>query len=73
MSDYYGLEGLSGSYDPLFHERRNYRNGWPVNWTEILRKGGVKEPPGYQETVRSCREEPYVAPKKKGGKKGGKR
>ena len=44
-----------------------------MNWTEILRKGGVKEPPGYLETVRSCREEPYVAPKKKGGKKGGKR
>ena len=28
-----------------------------MNWTEILRKGGVPEAPGYQELVALIREE----------------
>jgi hypothetical protein len=29
-----------------------------VNWTEILSKGGVPEPPGYQETVETMAAKP---------------
>ena len=30
-----------------------------MNWTEILRRGGVPEPPGYQETLERLRQNPY--------------
>tara|TARA_R100001163_G_C5056224_1_gene192627 strand:- start:1652 stop:1786 length:135 start_codon:yes stop_codon:yes gene_type:complete len=29
-----------------------------VNWSEILRKGGVPEPPGYVETVAKVSSKP---------------
>ncbi len=29
-----------------------------MNWTEILRKGGVPEPPGYQEAVDAMAAKP---------------
>jgi hypothetical protein len=30
-----------------------------MNWTEILKRGGVPEPPGYQETLERLRQNPY--------------
>ena len=35
-----------------------------MNWTEILRRGGVPEPPGFVEAVKAVSERP----KKKKGK-----
>ena len=29
-----------------------------MNWSEILKKGGVPEPPGYQETVAKLKNKP---------------
>ena len=41
-----------------------------VNWTEILARGNVPEPPGFQETVELIKAQPYVAPSRKAkGKK----
>lgn len=40
-----GAEGEEGSEEAL------------VNWTEILRKGGVPDAPGYQELQAQMREE----------------
>ena len=41
-----------------------------MNWSEILKKGGVPEPPGYRQTVEAIKAEPYVKPRKKAkGKK----
>ena len=40
-----------------------------MNWTEILRNGGVPEPPGYHETVAKVRARPKRV-KKKGKAKG---
>ena len=42
-----------------------------MNWTEILKRGNVPEPPGYKETVDSFKENPYVKPKKRPSKKKG--
>ena len=39
-----------------------------MNWTEILKRGGVPDAPGYQETLRDCREHPYVKPQKRPNK-----
>ena len=36
-----------------------------MNWTEILRKGGVPDSPGYQETVASFVGRPYKKPVRK--------
>tara|TARA_R100000231_G_scaffold22794_1_gene21654 strand:+ start:774 stop:923 length:150 start_codon:yes stop_codon:yes gene_type:complete len=36
-----------------------------MNWTEILRNGGVSDSPGYQETVASFVERPYKKPNRK--------
>ena len=36
-----------------------------MNWTEILRKGGVPDAPGYQETVASFLKRPYKKPSRK--------
>jgi|OM-RGC.v1.037819236 hypothetical protein len=33
-----------------------------MNWTEILERGGVPEPPGYQETVKRVLERPRQKP-----------
>jgi hypothetical protein len=30
-----------------------------MNWTEILKAGGVPEPPGYLETLERLRRNPY--------------
>ena len=30
-----------------------------MDWTEILKRGGVPEPPGYQETLERLRQNPY--------------
>ena len=30
-----------------------------MDWTEILRRGCVPEPPGYQETLERLRQNPY--------------
>ena len=30
-----------------------------MNWAEILKRGGVAEPPGYQETLERLRQNPY--------------
>ena len=40
-----------------------------VNWSEILRKGGVPEPPGYVETVARVRSKPKRQRKKPKDKK----
>jgi len=40
-----------------------------VNWTEILSKGGVPEPPGYQETVETMAAKPKRQAKKPKGKR----
>jgi len=41
-----------------------------LDWTRILKEGGIEEPIGYQETVEAIKAQPYVRPKKKGkGKK----
>ena len=36
-----------------------------MNWTEILRKGGVPEPLGRDEVLAQIKEEPYVPNKRK--------
>ena len=36
-----------------------------MNWTQILRKGGVSDPPGYRETVEQIKQRPYLKPRKK--------
>ena len=36
-----------------------------LNWTEILRKGGVPEPPGREEVLAQIKAEPYVPHKRK--------
>jgi len=36
-----------------------------VNWSEILRKGGVPEPPGYVETVSKVTSKPKKKKKSK--------
>jgi hypothetical protein len=36
-----------------------------LNWTEILSKGGVPEPPGRDEVLAQIKDEPYVPSKKK--------
>lgn len=30
-----------------------------MNWTEILKAGGIPEPPGYLETLERLRQNPY--------------
>jgi hypothetical protein len=45
-----GAEGEEGSEETL------------VNWTEILRKGGVPDAPGYQELQAQMREEKACQP-----------
>jgi len=41
-----------------------------LDWTRILKEGGVPEPPGFKETVEAIKAEPYVKPRKKAkGKK----
>ena len=35
-----------------------------MNWTEILLKGNVPEPPGYQETCALIKAQPYVVPQR---------
>ena len=40
-----------------------------MDWTEILKRAGIQEPPGYAEAVRSVESRPK--PKKKKGKKKG--
>jgi len=41
-----------------------------LDWTRILKEGGVPEPPGFKETVEAIKAEPYVKPKRKAkGKK----
>jgi len=37
-----------------------------MNWTEILRKGGVPEPHGYWETVQRVQQKPKKKKKGKG-------
>ena len=42
-----------------------------MDWTAILQTAGLEDSPGYQETIRDCREHPYVPVKRgKGGKDG---
>ena len=36
-----------------------------MNWSEILRKGGVPEPPGYIETVAKVQSKPKRAKRAK--------
>ena len=36
-----------------------------MNWTLLLKKGNVPEPPGYQETLETIQAKPYVKPVKK--------
>ena len=36
-----------------------------MNWTEILKAGGVDEPPGYLETLKAIAQDPYVKPSRK--------
>lgn len=36
-----------------------------MDWTAILKKAGIPEPPGYRETVERIRASPYVKPIKK--------
>ena len=40
-----------------------------MNWSEILRKGGVPEPPGYIETVAKVSSKPKRQKKKPKGKR----
>ena len=40
-----------------------------VNWTEILERGHVAEPPGRTEVMADIQSRPYRAPEKKKGKK----
>tara|TARA_R100001086_G_scaffold237221_1_gene161158 strand:+ start:2646 stop:2774 length:129 start_codon:yes stop_codon:yes gene_type:complete len=40
-----------------------------MNWSEILRKGGVPEPPGYIETVAKVSAKPKRQKKKPKGKR----
>jgi len=40
-----------------------------MNWSEILRKGGVPEPPGYIETVAKVSARPKRQKKKPKGKR----
>ena len=40
-----------------------------MDWTRILKQGGVPEPPGYHETVAKVRNEPKREKKKNKGKK----
>lgn len=39
-----------------------------MDWTEILKRGGVPEPPGYHETVAKIRSRPERVKKKGKGK-----
>jgi len=39
-----------------------------MNWSEILRKGGVPEPPGYHETVAKVTSRPKRVKVKSKGK-----
>jgi len=36
-----------------------------LNWTEILSKGGVPEPPGRDEVLAQIKAEPYLPTKRK--------
>jgi hypothetical protein len=36
-----------------------------MNWTAILKQGQIEEPPGYKETVKAIKADPYQKPKKK--------
>ena len=40
-----------------------------MDWTKILKRGGVPEPPGYRETVARFRAMPKREKKKAKGKK----
>ena len=40
-----------------------------MDWTKILKQGGVPEPPGYRETVARVRTMPKREKKKAKGKK----
>jgi hypothetical protein len=40
-----------------------------MDWTKILKQGGVPEPPGYRETVARVRAMPKREKKKAKGKK----
>ena len=40
-----------------------------MDWTKILKQGGVPEPPGYVETVAKVRNKPKREKKKAKGKK----
>ena len=44
-----------------------------MNWTEILRRSGVPEAPGYQELLARIREEQAKAPRPEGKRGKGKR
>ena len=39
-----------------------------MDWTKILKRGGVPEPPGYHETVAKVRDRPKRVKKKGKGK-----
>ena len=39
-----------------------------MNWTEILKAGGIDEPPGYLETLEVIAQKPYVKPSRKSHK-----
>jgi len=36
-----------------------------MNWTVLLKKGEIKEPPGYKETVKAIKADPYQKPRRK--------
>jgi hypothetical protein len=36
-----------------------------MDWTELLKRGHIKEPPGYKEAVEAIKADPYQKPKKK--------
>ena len=36
-----------------------------MDWTRILQQAGIENPPGYEETVQSIKEKPFVKPVKK--------
>ena len=40
-----------------------------MDWTKILKQGGVPEPPGYQETVAKVASKPKRKKKKAKGKR----
>lgn len=40
-----------------------------MDWTKILKQGGVPEPPGYRETVARVKDMPKREKKKAKGKK----